>query len=100
MIPIYRTYKAKNTKKYLAKVVEDNWYSYGGYFYDYSVSMLKERLDAKYVLLTNNGTSATHLLAKILKHKRPIRNIVTQNGAYVAAWNSFLLTKYLRMLKR
>lgn len=90
MIPVYRIYRAKNTKKYLARVVEDNWFSHGGYFYDYAGSMLRERLGVKYVLLTNNGTTATHLLAKILKHKRPIRNVVTQNGSYVAAWNSFL----------
>lgn len=90
MIPVYRIYKSKNTKKYLNKVVEDNWFSHGGYFYDYAGSMLKERLGAKYILLTNNGTTATHLLAKILKNKRAIKNIVTQNGSYVAAWNSFL----------
>lgn len=90
MIPVYRIYKTKNTKKYLEKVVEDNWYSHGGYFYDYAKSMLKDRLGVKHVLLTNNGTTATHLLAKILKNKRSIKNIVTQNGSYVAAWNSFL----------
>jgi perosamine synthetase len=90
MIPVYSVYKAKNTEKYLTRVVEDNWFSYGGYFYDYAQSILKERLNAKYVLLTSNGTTATHLLAKILKNKRPIKNVVTQNGSYVAAWNSFL----------
>ena len=90
MIPVYRIHRSKNTKKYLEKVVDDNWYSHGGYFYDYARSMLKDRLGVKYVLLTNNGTTATHLLAKILKNKRSIKHIVTQNGSYVAAWNSFL----------
>ena len=90
MIPIYNVYKAKNTKRYLTRVVESNWFSYGGYFYDYAQSMLKDRLKVNHVLLTSNGTTATHLLAKILKHKRPIKNIVTQNGSYVAAWNAFL----------
>lgn len=71
-------------------MVDDNWYSHGGYFYDYAKAILKDRLNVEHVLLTNNGTTATHLLAKILKHKLPIKNIVTQNGSYVAAWNAFL----------
>jgi perosamine synthetase len=43
-----------------------------------------------HVLLTNNGTTATHLLAKALKSKRKIKNVICPNGVYVAAWNSFL----------
>lgn len=90
MIPVYRIYKTKNTLKYLQRVYDDNWYSHGGYFYNYAKDMLASRLGVAHVLLTNNGTTATHLLAKILKNKAPITKIATQNGSYVAAWNAFL----------
>jgi len=90
MIPVYKPYVAPNTKSYLSSVVDANWYSSGGYYYEAAKNKLQELLNVKHILLTNNGTSATHLLAKILTYKKPIKKIICQNGAYVAAWNSFL----------
>lgn len=53
---------------------------------------LQRITQTKYCILTNNGTSATHLLAVGLKYKYPhIKNIIVPNNVYVAAWNSFLM---------
>lgn len=90
MISIYRPYAAQNTKKYLAKVADDNWYTYGGYFSRAAEEHLKNLSGSKHVLLVNNGTSATHLLSKALLKKRNIKKVICPNGVYVAAWNSFL----------
>lgn len=90
MIPVYKPYIAPNTKKYLEDVINSNWLSSGGYYYDAAKSKLEDLLNVKHVLLTNNGTTATHLLAKSLKHKRNIKKVICPNGVYVAAWNSFL----------
>jgi len=97
MIPIYSPYVAPNTKKYLNNVVKSNWYSSGGYYYDASKEKLKDILCAKHVLLTNNGTTATHLLSKILKNKKSIEKIICPDGVYVAAWNSFLFDSDLKI---
>ena len=52
---------------------------------------LKEIFGVKYVQLVNNGTAATHLLAKAIKIKHPsINKIIVPDNCYVAAWNSFL----------
>ena len=90
MIPIYRPYSAKNTKKYLNQVVDDNWFTHGGYFNKAVEEKLKSITGSKHVLLLNNGTSATHLLSKALLKKRKIKKVICPNGVYVAAWNSFL----------
>lgn len=98
MIPVYKPYIAPNTKKYLEKVVEENWFSTGGYFYEAVQERLKTLLKAKYVLPVNNGTSATYLLSKILLNKKnTIKKLICQNSVYVAAWNSFLFDKNLEL---
>ena len=50
-------------------------------------------------LATNNGTTATHLLALALKYKYPhINKIIVPNNVYVAAWNSFLFDKNYELI--
>jgi perosamine synthetase len=97
MIPIYRPYSAKNTKKYLNQVVDDNWFTHGGYFNRAVEEKLKDISGSKYVLLLNNGTSATHLLSKALFKKRQIKKVICPNGVYVAAWNSFLFDRNVKL---
>ncbi len=62
-------------------------------YIDKAKDLLKETLGSKYVILINNGTCATHMLALGLKFKYPhINKILVPNNVYVAAWNSFLFS--------
>ena len=91
MIPVYKPYRATNTKRYVESVVDSNWFSSGGYFYDAATEQLCSFVGSKHVLLLNNGTTATHLVSKALSYKLPeLEEVVVQNSAYAAAWNSFL----------
>jgi len=91
MIPIYRPYLPKNVLKYAHDAIDSSWISSTGKYIDASTERLKELLGVKHVQLVNNGTSATHLVAKSLVVKNPeIRSVIVPNNVYVAAWNSFL----------
>lgn len=90
MIPVYKPYLTKQSIEYAEDAIKSTWISSHGKYID----MVKDKLitlsGSKHVILTNNGTSATHLTAIGLKHKHPnIKNIITPNNVYVAAWNSF-----------
>jgi len=93
LIPIYKPFLPKKSKKYALKALEDGWLT--NHTYNIEVEeMLKDIMGVKHVLLTCNGTAATHLVAKGLKYKYPeINKIIIPNIVYVAAWNSFLFDK-------
>lgn len=93
LIPIYKPFLPQKSLKYAQKALEDGRLS-SNYNNIIMEDFFKEYLGVKRVLLTNNGTTATHLVAKGLKYKYPnIKNIIVPNIVYVAAWNSFLFDK-------
>jgi perosamine synthetase len=94
MIPIYKPYFTENNLKYAHDAINSGWVSSQGEYLDLSKNKLKDLLGTKKVILTSNGTTATHLLALSLKYKYPhIKKIIVPNNVYVAAWNSFLFDK-------
>ena len=94
MIPIYEPYISKRTKDLANEAISSTWISSTGKYKDLASNKLKDILGVKNVLLTSNGTTATHLVAKALKYKNPnIKKIIAPNNVYVAAWNSFLFDK-------
>jgi perosamine synthetase len=91
MIPIYKPFLNEKNLQHAHKAIDSTWISSVGDYLDLSKNKLKEITNSKYVVLTNNGTTATHLLALGLKFKYPnINRIIVPNNVYVAAWNSFL----------
>ena len=93
MIPIYQPYQSKKSVEYAKKAIDSNWISSQGEYLDSCKETFKEKFGYKYVIFTNNGTTACHLLAEGLKHKHPnIKNIVVPNNVYVAAWNAFKMS--------
>lgn len=93
MIPVYKPYLPEISKKYARQALDDGWLSFHK-FNDIVEERLSEILGVKHVILTNNGTTATHLVAKGLKFKHPeIRSVLSPNHCYVAAWNAFLYDK-------
>jgi len=90
MIPIYIPYLPKHTLTFAHDAIDSTWISGTGKYLDLVKDELKEINDSKYVILTSNGTSATHLVAKSLKYKYPeINDLIVPSNVYVAAWNSF-----------
>ncbi|SRR6266403_232000 len=91
MIPIYKPFLNEKNLYHAHKAIDSTWISSVGDYLDLSKNKLKEITNSKYVVLTNNGTTATHLLALGLKFKHPkINRIIVPNNVYVAAWNSFI----------
>lgn len=93
MLPIYQPYLPKDCLKYAHDALDSTWISSQGVYIDKAKDLLKETLGTKYVILINNGTCATHMLALGLKYKYPhIKKILVPNNVYVAAWNCFLFS--------
>jgi len=98
MIKIYEPYLNKKTLSYAHEALDSTWISSQGYYLDAAKEKLKSILNVKWIVLTNNGTTATHLLSKSLIHKNPnINNIICPNNVYVAAWNSFLYDNHFNL---
>ena len=99
MIPIYTPYLTKDNLKYAHEAIDSGWISSQGVYLDLVKNELKEILGCKYLILTNNGTTATHLLSIALKYKYPnIKKIIVPNNVYVAAWNSFIFDKNFELI--
>jgi perosamine synthetase len=91
MIPIYTPYLSKTCLKYAHDAIDSGWISSQGRYLDLAKDKLKEIIGCDKIILTNNGTSSTHLLSLALSIKYPqIKKILVPNNVYVAAWNSFL----------
>jgi perosamine synthetase len=90
MIPIYKPYLNKESLKYAHDALDSTWVSSHGKYLNIVSDKLKELNNSKHVILTSNGTTATHLMSIGLKYKRPtVKNIIVPNNVYIAAWNSF-----------
>jgi perosamine synthetase len=99
MIPIYKPYFTKENLKYAHEAIDSGWVSSQGEFLDYSKNEIKKIFGNSKVILTNNGTTSTHLLAIALKYKHPnINKIIVPNNVYVAAWNCFLYDKNYELI--
>jgi len=90
MIPVYQPYIPKHCLQYAHDALDSGWISQGKYK-KLATEHLQELTGIKYILLTVNGTAATHLTYKCLKYKYPsINKIIVPNNVYVAVWNSLL----------
>jgi perosamine synthetase len=95
MIPIYQPYFTEKNLSYAHDAINSGWVSSQGEYLDSSKNKLKNILGYQRVILTNNGTSATHLMAIALRYKHPnIKKIIVPSNVYVAAWNAFLYEDY------
>ncbi len=93
MLPIYQPYLPSSCLQYAHDALDSTWISSQGVYIDKAKEKLKEIIGSKYLILVNNGTCATHMLALGLKFKYPnLKKIIVPNNVYVAAWNSFLFS--------
>lgn len=99
MIPIYKPYLTNENLKYSHDAINSGWISSQGQYLDIVKDRLKKEFNFERVILTNNGTTATHLMAIAIKYKYPhINKIIVPNNVYVAAWNSFLFDKNFKLI--
>lgn len=71
--------------------LDSGWISSQGEFVEKARDAASAILGSPYVLLVNNGTSATHLLYKALKFTHPkLRRIYLPDYVFVAVWNCAL----------
>lgn len=97
MIPVYEPFINKNTTEHAYEAIKSGWFTHGKYI-EMCEEELAKMLKVRHVLLTNNGTSATHLVALGLQYHyekrigKPLSEILVPNNVYVAAWNSFLFS--------
>ena len=88
--PIYTPDITPYTSSIL-KAISDGWISSQGEFIAKSEKMCSSLLGSPYVVMVNNGTSATHLLYKALKFKHPqIQKVYVPDYVFVAVWNCAL----------
>lgn len=88
--PIYTPDIAPYTSSIL-KAISDGWISSQGEFIAKAEKLCSSLLGSPYVVLVNNGTSATHLMYKALKFKYPhIQKIYVPDYVFVAVWNCAL----------
>jgi len=93
MIPIYKPYLPKHILKYAHDAIDSTWISSHGKYIELATNKLQELLGCEYIILTNNGTTATHLMSIGLNYKYPnIETINVPNNVYIAAWNSFRMS--------
>lgn len=96
MIPVYSPYFPPGSLRYAHQALDSGWVSSHGMFLFLVEEKLREFLGVKYIILTNNGTAANHLMALGLRARFPeFKRVVVPNNVYVAAWNGFLYCNYL-----
>ena len=98
MINIYNPSINKYNKSPI-DAIESGWISNHGKYINLATNKLCEILNCKYSILLSNGTCATHCLFLSIKYKYPeITKIYVPNNAYVAAWNSALMSYDINQL--
>ena len=99
MIPVYKPYLNKKILKYAHDALDSTWISSTGKYIELATEELQKRFGVKYVLLTNTGTAALHLVARTLRKKYNFTlDILVPNNVYVAAWNAFLYDRNFRLI--
>lgn len=91
MIPIYKPYISNKSIEYAKDAIDSGWVSSIGEYIERATDKLRELTGVKYVTLVNNGTSATHLCARVLKEWHPkTKRVFLPSACYIAAYNSLL----------
>lgn len=99
MIPIYQPFLHDDCLRHAHDALDSGWISSQGKYVREAEAKLEGILGAKHVCLVNNGTAATHLVAKGLLFKHPhIKKLFVPNNVYVAAWNSFCYDNQLELV--
>jgi perosamine synthetase len=90
MIPVYKPYLDGLTGSAI-EAIQSGWISNHGKFLDLAANLLKEKIGAKFCILTANGTLATEALFVALKWKHPhVKKVYIPDYCFVAPYNCAL----------
>ena len=93
-IPIYKPLIPPKSEEYAIDAIKSSWISSLGPYLEKVEDKLRELSGCKYVIPVNNGTSATHLVAKSLNKFQPsVKRILIPSACYVAAYNCLVYDK-------
>lgn len=104
MINVYKPFITQKSIDYSNDALKSTWISSKGKYIDQVESLLssKHKVGDSIVnsaISTNNGTSAVHLISKLLQNTFPkINKIIVPNNVYVAAWNGFLFSSKYQLI--
>lgn len=88
MIPIYQPYLPKESIEYAEEALHSGWISSRGKYVQLATEKLSDFVATDYVILTSNGTAATHMVTKSLKKFHPeVKRILVPSACYVAPYN-------------
>ena len=92
---LYIPYLPESSKEYANDAINSGWISSLGKYPEIASNLLAEKMGVKHALLTNNGTTATHLTTICLKEFFPnVKNVIVPGACYVAAYNSLVYENY------
>lgn len=97
MIPVYKPFLPPRAMKYAHDALDSTWVSSQGRYMELAEDELRKWTKVKNILLTNNGTTANHLMAKCLRLRTTRREIVVPSNVYVAAWNPLKYDGFFRL---
>ena len=90
MIPVYSPLIEPYTGS-AHDALNSGWISSQGPYVQKTVEKMKSLMGVKHVILTNSGTSATHMLMLSIRLKYPqVDTIYVPNHVFVAPWNAAL----------
>jgi perosamine synthetase len=90
MIPVYKPYLDGLTDSAI-DAINSGWISNHGKYLDLASNLLREKIGAKFCILTANGTLATEALFVALRWKHPhVKKIYIPDHCFVAPYNCAL----------
>ena len=91
MHPIYKPFIPSKSTEYAMEAISSTWISSLGKYIEITTEKLKEVSKCRYVILTNTGTAATHLVCKSLKKFKPgVKRVLVPSACYIAVYNSLI----------
>jgi perosamine synthetase len=95
VIPIYKPYLPAKSIEYAKDALDSGWVSSIGEYIERAEAKLAEQTKSKYAILVNNGTSATHLCARVLKRWHPnTERVFVPSACYVAVYNCLMYDQF------
>ena len=88
MYPVYSV-NVENYTGSLRKALDAGWISSQGEFIDKARDICQDVIGTPHAVLTNNGTSSTHLLYLALR-RAGVKTVYVPNHVFVAVWNCAL----------
>jgi dTDP-4-amino-4,6-dideoxygalactose transaminase len=89
MIPLYKPFFPRGSRKYAREAIDSGWVSWVGPYQRRAADKFRELFGHEYVILTSSGTAAVQLMAYVVKWFG-VDHIHFPTNCYVGAVNPFL----------